>query len=202
MLARTVLALAPFLLAASPLAAQDRPLGPVDGQDLAPTEIDRVLPGAAAPDFTLAAYGGGEVTLSDFRGERNVVLVFYRGHWCPYCIRQLSELRTLLDEDLAKDTELLVVSVDGDAETRQAVGRIARDGGAEPDFTFLSDPESAVIGRYGILNPSGGRRGIPHPATYVIDRDGTVRWRDVQTDYTVRPTNRQIRDALAEIREG
>jgi peroxiredoxin len=191
---RRILALVALL--AAPLTAQSGPsLGPVDGRDLAPTEIERVAVGATAPEFTLARFGGGTRALSDFRGKKNVVLVFYRGYWCPYCIRQLKELRTLLDGELKQNTELLVVSIDGEKETQQAVARIAADGG-QPDFTFLSDPDHAVIARYGVLNPSGSRRGIPHPAAYVIDRAGIVRWRDVQTDYKIRPTNAQILTAL------
>lgn len=56
-------------------------LGPVDGLDLPPTDVDRVQAGDVAPDFTLTSLAGPPVTLSDFRGEKNVVLVFYRGHW-------------------------------------------------------------------------------------------------------------------------
>ncbi len=56
-------------------------LGPVDGHGLPPTELDRVSAGDEAPDFTLESFAGPPVTLSDYRGERNVVLVFYRGHW-------------------------------------------------------------------------------------------------------------------------
>ena len=180
----------------SPLAAQKAPtLGPVNGRELEATEIERVAIGTPAPDFTLARFGGGTVTLSEFKGKKNVVLVFYRGYWCPYCIKQLKELRTLLDGELKQQTELLVVSIDGENETKMTVSRIATDGG-QPDFTFLSDPDHAVIARYGVLNPSGTRRGIPHPATYVIDRSGIVRWRDVQTDYKIRPANPAILSAL------
>ena len=57
------------------------PTGPVDGLDLPPTDLDRVQEGDVAPDFTLTSLAGPPVTLSDFRGEKNVVLVFYRGHW-------------------------------------------------------------------------------------------------------------------------
>lgn len=184
------------LVLAAPLAAQTtETLGPVDGRDLPPTAIERVVVGGMAPDFTLAKFGGGTETLSDLRGQKNVVLVFYRGYWCPYCIRQLQELRTLLSDELKADTELMVISVDGEKETRMAVSRIAREGG-EPDFAFLSDPDNAVIARYGVLNPSGSRRGIPHPAAYLVDKQGVVRWRDVQTDYKVRPTNTQILTAI------
>ena len=53
----------------------------VDGIDLAPTDIERVAVGMEAPDFSLASITGETVTLSSFRGAKNVILVFYRGHW-------------------------------------------------------------------------------------------------------------------------
>jgi len=56
-------------------------LGPVDGRDLAPTDLERVAVGDRAPDFSLEALSGDVYTLSDYRGDKNVVLVFYRGHW-------------------------------------------------------------------------------------------------------------------------
>ena len=56
-------------------------LGPADGHDLPATDIERVQVGQTAPDFSLASLAGPTVTLSSFRGSKNVVLVFYRGHW-------------------------------------------------------------------------------------------------------------------------
>jgi hypothetical protein len=56
-------------------------LGPVDGFDLSATEVERVAVGSMAPDFTLLSLDGDPVTLSSFRGSRDVILVFYRGHW-------------------------------------------------------------------------------------------------------------------------
>jgi len=56
-------------------------LGPVDGRDLTPADTGRVAVGDAAPDFSLESYGNGVLTLSEFQGKRDVVLVFYRGHW-------------------------------------------------------------------------------------------------------------------------
>ena len=76
--------------------------------------------------------------------------------------------------------------------------KISHDDGKAPDFLFLSDPGHRVIDRYGLLNPDG--RGWPHPATFVIDRQGIVRWRFVETDYKVRATNEQILNALARLR--
>ena len=56
-------------------------LGPKDGSGLPPLDTGRVSIGATAPDFTLEAKDGGTITLSQFRGKKNIVLVFYRGHW-------------------------------------------------------------------------------------------------------------------------
>ncbi len=75
------------LLAAIPaavvimIAMRPTRLGPKDGEDLVPTELGRVKVGDLAPDFSLLAYSGDVIALSDYRGNRNVVLVFYRGHW-------------------------------------------------------------------------------------------------------------------------
>lgn len=180
----------------APLGAQTTPpLGPADGRELAASETDRVAVGTRAPDFTLRNMDGATTTLSSFRGKKTVVLVFYRGYWCPYCIKQLAGMRQLLDAEMKKDTELLAVSIDAEPQTRQTIARISADG-VPPDFAFLSDPDHAVIARYGILNPSGGSRGIPHPATYVIDREGMVRWRDIETDYKIRPANEAILTAV------
>ena len=56
-------------------------LGPLDGHDLPPTDLERVGIGDVAPDFRLASYSGDILSLSDYREQKNVVLVFYRGHW-------------------------------------------------------------------------------------------------------------------------
>jgi cytochrome oxidase Cu insertion factor (SCO1/SenC/PrrC family) len=62
----------------SPAFAQ---LGPKDGNDLSPTDLQRIKVGQPAPDFTLEDMDGKNITLSDFRGKKTVVLVFYRGFW-------------------------------------------------------------------------------------------------------------------------
>ena len=61
--------------------AEDIMLGPVDGHDLPGVDLERIMDGQPAPDFSLESYAGPVVTLSGFQGEKNVVLVFYRGHW-------------------------------------------------------------------------------------------------------------------------
>lgn len=66
---------------ADPEAGRSPALGPVDGMEMPPTDLERVAVGDPAPLFTLESYHGEPVSLEDYRGEKNVVLVFYRGHW-------------------------------------------------------------------------------------------------------------------------
>jgi cytochrome oxidase Cu insertion factor (SCO1/SenC/PrrC family) len=62
-------------------ARSEAQLGPKDGTNLTPRDLERVKVGEPAPDFTLEDMTGKRISLSDFRGGKNVVLVFYRGHW-------------------------------------------------------------------------------------------------------------------------
>jgi peroxiredoxin len=101
----------------------------------------------------------------------------------------------LLDEQAKKDTEILAVAIDSKADLQTMADKISRDDGKPPGFIFLSDPGHRVIDRYGLLNPEG--RGWPHPATFVVDRQGIVRWKFVEVDYRVRASNEQILEALA-----
>lgn len=70
-------------------------------------------------------------------------------------------------------------------------------GGLIPPFRMLHDLDHRVINRYGVLNAEGYRgRTVPHPATFVIDREGVVRWKVIETDYRMRPTSEQIIEAV------
>ncbi len=65
------------------------------------------------------------------------------------------------------------------------------------DFPLLEDRNHRVIDRYGLLNPKG--RGWPYPATYIIDREGIVRWKFVEVNFKVRPTNDTVLGALKDL---
>ena len=75
-------ALLALFVAVGPVStAQAQELGPADGRELPRADLERVAVGGEAPNFTLASYGGEAVELASFRGQKFVVLVFYRGHW-------------------------------------------------------------------------------------------------------------------------
>jgi cytochrome oxidase Cu insertion factor (SCO1/SenC/PrrC family) len=74
----TIAFLFAFFLAHGSSRAQ---LGPKDAGTFQPTELDRIKVGETAPDFTLEDAEGKPISLSDYRGKKSVVLVFYRGYW-------------------------------------------------------------------------------------------------------------------------
>jgi cytochrome oxidase Cu insertion factor (SCO1/SenC/PrrC family) len=75
---RFILAVFAVLIASTTVLAQ---LGPKDGADLSPTDLNRIKVGQPAPDFSLEDVNGKTITLSELRDKKNVVLVFYRGYW-------------------------------------------------------------------------------------------------------------------------
>jgi peroxiredoxin len=108
------------------------------------------------------------------------------------------KLKTLLSDEQKRTTKVLAVSVDGPENLQMMVDRISEEDSVPPDFPFLSDPGHAVINRYGLFNaedPKG--REITHPATFVIDTDGVVRWKMVEVNYKIRPTNEDVLRELA-----
>lgn len=98
-----------------------------------------------------------------------------------------------------RETEILAVSVDPRADLQKMADRISQEDGRRPEFIFLSDPGHRVIDRYGLLNLDDPR-GIPHPTTYVLDRQGVVRWKFTEVNYKIRPSNAMILEALEAIR--
>jgi len=82
------------------------------------------------------------------------------------------------------------------------IERVAQQDGRVLDFPLLSDPDHAVISRYGLLNQHDPQaRPIPHPTVFVIDRQGVVRWKFIEINYKIRPTNDDILAALTQLSE-
>lgn len=121
-----------------------------------------------APDFDLANQFGEHVRLSDFRGARPVVLVFFPLAFSGVCTTELCDLRDNLSLFAEKGAELLGVSVDSKATLRA----FAEQRGY--DFTLLADfwPHGAVAKEYGVFLEE---KGFANRATFVIDVNGVIR---------------------------
>jgi peroxiredoxin len=102
-----------------------------------------------------------------------------------------------LTKEEQNQVQILAVSIDSHDASKKMVQKLKERSFGDLDFPLLEDKDHKVIDRYGILNPNN--KGWPHPATYVLDRRGVVRWRFIETDYKKRPTNEQILEALRKI---
>lgn len=171
------------LMLVSLLHAQDQPLPK--------PQIAETI-GEQVPDFTLKDQDGNEFHLAAHRGER-ILLYFYRGYWCPYCMMQMKEF-SKHKEDLDKlNTHLVCISVDDKEHARLVWDKVANR-----QFTFLSDPGAKVIHQYGLLHSGGSLQGddIAIRTTMFIDEQGRQRWRRVSTTVGDIPTMQEILDRI------
>lgn len=156
--------------------------------------------GETAPDFTLPDPTGQKVSLSSLLKEGPVVLVFYRGAWCPYCNMHLHVLNQSLPEFRRYGAQLVAITPQ---QPDKSAKQLKKDG---YPFLVLSDLDSSVMQAYRLfyeLDPElvkvyqkfglnvedfngPGRNVLPVPGTFVLDQKGVVRARHADTDYTQR----------------
>jgi mycoredoxin-dependent peroxiredoxin len=146
--------------------------------------------GDSAPDFELTDQHGAPVKLSDFRGKK-VVLVFYPLAFSGVCQGELCEIRDELPRLGAGDAEVLTVSVDSMFSHRAW----AEQQGYE--FPLLSDfwPHGQVSQEYGVFDEA---KGVATRGTFIIDAEGTVRWKVVNAIPDARDLD-EYRKVLAEL---
>jgi peroxiredoxin (alkyl hydroperoxide reductase subunit C) len=135
--------------------------------------------GIKAPDFTLPAQDGRPVRLSSYRDRQNVLLVFFPFAFSRVCTGELCSVRENLPNFQNDEVQTLAVSVDQPF----ALHAWARDEGY--DFPLLSDfwPHGAVAQSYGVFDSTHGRA---QRGTFIIDRDGFVRFAEMGEYSTVR----------------
>lgn len=130
--------------------------------------------GDGAPDFELKDQHGAPVKLSDFRGRKNVVLIFYPLAFSGVCTGELCAIRdefaTLTGG--SDDVQVLTASVDSMFAHRAWADQ------EKYDFSLLSDfwPHGEVARRYGVFDEE---KGVAVRGTFVIDKEGIVRWKVV-----------------------
>ena len=123
--------------------------------------------GDAAPDFSLINQFGETVTLSEFKGKKNVVIVFYPLSFSGICTGELCELRDNFAQFERADVELLAISVD----SKFVQKKFADQEGYK--FSVLADfwPHGGVAKAYGVFLEENG---ISNRATFVINKDGEL----------------------------
>jgi len=168
--------------------------------------------GDSLGSFTLDDANENPVTLDQLVANGPAVIVFYRGGWCPYCNLALRTYqRELLPELDSFDARLVAISPQSPDQSLSTVEK------AELDFTVLSDPGSRLARRIGIsfqqsedvleaqrklgldlaqVNAEGSI-DLPRPTVLIVDQEHTVRFVDVQPDYTARTEVADILRALS-----
>jgi len=146
--------------------------------------------GAEAPDFVLKDQNNQEVRLSDFRGKRTVLLVFYPLAFTGICQGELCEVRDNLNDYVNDDVQVLTVSVDSVYAHKIWADREGYQ------FPLLADfwPHGAVAQSYGVFNDVAG---IANRGTFVIDKAGVVRFAEMNMPGEARD-QQGWRKALAE----
>ncbi len=176
-----------------------------------------ILPvGAKVPEFQLSDHDGKSVSSSDLVAKGRLVLCFIRGRWCPFCVGQMEAMNLLLPEIERAGATLAAVSPQ---TVKQSF--FMRDQ-HKLRLPLLSDPGNEVARKFGLTYRVPDEQRVvyqrafvnlpfingdeswelPIPATYIMDRDGTVLYASANEDYTERPEPADILKVLGANLEG
>ncbi len=196
--------------------------------DLFSTGIeDQILPiGSTAPSFSLQdAATGRSVNSADLLALGPLVLSFFRGRWCPYCVTELETWRDLYPEIRRLGAVFAAISPQNRRHNAFTAEHLLKNAPHQLAFPILSDPEAALATRFGIAYtiPAAARTyfrsilvnipfansgksydaapdsawRLPMPATFVIRQDATIAFSEVHADFRVRPEPSEVLAALA-----
>lgn len=156
-----------------------------------------IQPGNAFPKFQLSDATGNKVTLDDLLAKGPILVSFYRGEWCPFCNLELRALQNHLDEFRKSGVTLVAVSPELPDQSMSTSEKLSLK------FPVLSDVDNQLAKQLGLLFPQpesmrivfntfgvdwNQRYGndhleIPVPATFLVDKKGTVRNSFVNPEY-------------------
>ena len=163
--------------------------------------------GQRAPLFQARTQQGDSIRLRQLLNQKPVVLMFYRGQWCPVCNQYLQRLEDSVKLIRQAGARVLAVT----PETAPNAAKMRRKSGSS--VTIIPDTAETIIGSYNVgfevnsayarkieqgLNVSiaennGARQArLPIPATYIIDQDGRIAWQFFNPDYRKRASVKAI----------
>ena len=180
-------------LIALPLTAQN------DVAD-APENVHPLLVGATVPDLELTTLEGKTVHLMEIVRQRPTVLIYYRGGWCPFCNRQLSQLQRLQPMLKEAGYQIIAISADRPSELRRSLAK------RDLSYILLSDSTMTGARRFGLawkvadrqvasykrkmmdIAASSGQDHhiLPVPGVFILDRKGMIHFQYVNPNHRVR----------------
>ena len=168
--------------------------------------------GDKAPVFQLPDSAGTMVSSTELLAQGPLVVTFYRGAWCPFCNMELQSLQDFAGELADRGVNIVAVSPQNSTNSRSS----ARKNGVS--FPILVDEDCAVADAFGLLymppdyvqeiylangidlekiNAAANWK-LPMPGRYLIDTDGTIRYAEVNPDYTRRPEAEELRGPITQ----
>ena len=147
--------------------------------------------GQEAPEFKLKGQGGQFVTLSEYRGKKNVVLVFYPLAFSPVCSHQLPAIQKEIARFEDLDATVLGISVDSHYSNTAFTERLRLS------FQLLSDFKREASVAYGVLLAEAGHSGR---AIFVVDKQGKIAYKDVSPVLGDIPSTEHVLAALGALR--
>jgi peroxiredoxin len=174
------------------------------------TKLEGLKVGDMAPEFSAINQDGKTVQLKNLLEKGDVVIVFYRGQWCPYCNKQLSKINDSLAAITAKGATVLAIT----PETEENVTKTLKK--TKASFDVLSDKGLAIMNSYKVsfavdektiekykgygidFEKANGANGanLPVPATYIVGKVGKIKYVFFNTDYSKRASVKDILDNL------
>jgi peroxiredoxin len=162
--------------------------------------------GMKAPAFEILDHNGKRVSSADLLGKGRLVVCFIRGRWCPFCVGQMEAMNCVAPQIVAAGASLVAISPQTE---KQAF--FMRDQ-HKLGFPLLVDARNEVAGQFGLVYrvPEEQQKlyrstfvnlpfvngdeswELPIPATYVVDRDGTILFASANEDYTARPEPTEV----------
>lgn len=168
--------------------------------------------GDKAPDVALRSADGATVKLADLYAKGPVVVTFYRGGWCPFCNKALSQWAGRMDDLEAAGGTFVAISPETAEHAKKTIEK------SKMDEMVLVDTQGEAMRRFRVgfeLTPETqkkykgygfdletwnafGRWELPAPATFVVDRDGTITWVFADWDYKKRADPDEVIAAVKE----
>jgi peroxiredoxin len=163
-----------------------------------------------APEFVLNDHNGKPVSSAELLNQGRLVICFFRGRWCPFCVGQLEAMNQILPQ--IKQAQALLIAISPQT-VKQSFFMADQH---KLRFPLLSDPGNSVAREFGLVyrvpdyqqevyrrvfinlpfNNGDETWQLPIPATYILDRNGDVTYASVNPDYTERPEPSEILSQL------
>ncbi len=170
------------------------------------TKPEGLKVGDIAPTIVGIDQNGKKISLKDLLKNGDAVLIFYRGQWCPYCNKQLSQLNDSLSYITAKTATVVTITPETAENIKKTVSK------TKASFSIVEDKGLAIMKAYKVnfgvdektiqkykgygidFEKANGANGanLPVPATYIVGKDGKIKYVFFNADYSKRPSVKEI----------